>query len=266
MQLNAGNNLSANIDEAVHQVASAAAAGAGFVALPENALFMPENAADARAHAAPEHAHTGVAAMREAASNSSIWLLAGTIAVEVDDGRLANRSLVIAPDGSIAARYDKIHMFDVDIPGEQPYRESETYRPGRAAVTVDLPCMRMGLSVCYDLRFPSLFQSLAHAGATMLAVPSAFTAATGAAHWHALLRARAIETGCYVIAPAQCAAHPGNRRTYGHAMIISPWGNVLAEAEGEPARIEAELDPAVVEEARRRIPVLNQRREFTAPN
>jgi predicted amidohydrolase len=156
-------------------------------------------------------------------------------------------------------------MFDVDVPGERAYRESETFRPGAAAVTMDLPWMRLGLSICYDLRFPALYRALAHAGAGMLAVPSAFTATTGKAHWHALLRARAIENACYVIAPAQCGAHPGNRRTFGHTVIVSPWGEVLAEAGDVPGRIEAEIDPAAVAEARRRIPVLDQERPFTPP-
>jgi len=265
IQLNAGNDLSANITEVAAQIGAAAADGAHFIALPENALFMPASAAEARAHAKPEDEHLAVAALSDTASAAGVWLLAGTVAVAVDDGRLANRSLVIGPDGSVTARYDKIHMFDVDLAGERAYRESETYRPGEAAVTVDLPWIRLGLSVCYDVRFPGLYRALAQSGASMLAVPSAFTAATGKAHWHTLLRARAIENACYVIAPAQCGVHPGGRQTFGHAMIVSPWGEILAEAGEIPGRIEAQINPAEVAEARRRIPVLDQERPFTTP-
>lgn len=265
VQLSAGGVLAANIEHAVARIHEAAEAGADFVALPENVAFMAENAADVRAHAAPEGSHPAVAAFRDAAAKANVWLLAGTVAVTLDDGRLANRSLVISPEGAVAARYDKIHMFDVDLLEERSYRESETYRPGAAAVTADLPWLRLGLSVCYDIRFAALYRALAQAGAGMLAVPSAFTAVTGKAHWRVLLRARAIETGSYVIAPAQCGDHPGGRSTFGHALIVSPWGEVLAEAKDNPTVLLAEIEPTRVAEARLRIPSVTHDRPFTPP-
>ena len=265
VQLSTGGVLAANIEHAVARIHEAAEAGADFVALPENVAFMAENAADVRAHAAPEESHPAVAAFRDAAAKANVWLLAGTVAVTLDDGRLANRSLVISPEGAVAARYDKIHMFDVDLLEERSYRESETYRPGVAAVTADLPWLRLGLSVCYDVRFAALYRALAQAGAGMLAVPSAFTAVTGKAHWRVLLRARAIETGSYVIAPAQCGDHPGGRSTFGHALIVSPWGEVLAEAKDNPTVLLAEIEPTRVAEARLRIPSVTHDRPFTPP-
>ncbi|MDA1132813.1 MAG: carbon-nitrogen hydrolase family protein, partial [Proteobacteria bacterium] len=212
-----------------------------------------------------EGQHPAVAAFAAAAARAGIWLLGGTVAVAADSGRLANRALVFAPDGAIAARYDKIHMFDADLPGQRPYRESDTYRPGDAAVTVDLPWLRLGLSVCYDVRFPALYRSLALAGAGLLAVPSAFTAVTGRAHWHVLLRARAIETGCFVIAPAQCGEHPAGRATFGHALVVSPWGEILADAGETPGAVFADIDPAAITEARTRIPSLRHGRPFSEP-
>ena len=265
VQVNAGNDLTANAEAAAGAVADAARAGAGFVALPENVCLMPADVADARANALPEESHPAVAALRAAAKDAGVWLLAGSVGVDADGGRLANRSLLIAPDGAVAARYDKIHMFDADIPEERTYRESDTYRPGGRAVVAALPWAGLGMTVCYDLRFPALYRALAQAGAELLAVPSAFTATTGQAHWHVLLRARAIETGCYVLAPAQCGSHPGGRRTFGHSLIVSPWGEVIAEAGDEPAILTAELDPARVAEARRRIPSLANDRAYTLP-
>lgn len=265
VQLNAGNDLSANLAAATAAIAAASSSGAAFVALPENAALMPASAADARAHAAPEDQHPAVAAYAAAAARAGVWLLAGTVAVAADSGRIANRALVFAPDGAVAARYDKIHMFDADLPGQRPYRESDTYQPGDAAVTVDLPWLRLGLSVCYDVRFPALYRSLALAGAGLLAVPSAFTAATGRAHWHVLLRARAIETGCYVIAPAQCGVHPAGRATYGHALVVSPSGEILAEAGEAAETVFADIDPAAIAQVRTAIPSLRHGRPFSDP-
>lgn len=233
------------------------------MALPEHAALIAADHREARENAAPEETHPAVAAFREAAAASGVWLLAGTVAVEVGAGRLANRSLLIGPDGEVTARYDKIHLFDVELPGERGYAESDAYRPGETPVVADLPWIRLGLSVCYDIRFPALYQVLARGGAGMLTVPSAFTVPTGSAHWHVLLRARAIETGSYVVAPAQCGAHAGNRRTYGHALIVSPWGEVLAEAGSAPTRVFADIDPVAVTEARRRIPSLASARPIS---
>ncbi len=179
--------------------------------------------------------------------------------------KLANRSLLIDPAGHIAARYDKIHMFDVEIPDGQSYRESRVYEAGTEAVTAELPWGRLGLTVCYDLRFPYLYRSLAQAGAQFLSIPSAFTRFTGQAHWHVLLRARAIETGCFVFAPAQCGSHDGGRETYGHSLIVAPWGEVLADGGEEPGVTLAEIDPAEVAKARTMIPALDHDRPFAAP-
>ncbi len=186
-----------------------------------------------------------------------IWLLIGSLSIKLEPTKAANRSFLFDPQGRIAARYDKIHMFDVEIPDGQSYRESATFRPGEEAVTADLPWGKLGLSICYDMRFPYLYRSLAHAGASFLAVPAAFTEFTGRAHWHVLLRARAIETGCFVFAPAQCGTHVADRRTYGHSLVVAPWGEVLADAGEEPGVITAHIDPARVTEARRMVPALS---------
>lgn len=180
------------------------------------------------------------------------------------NGAIANRLLLIRPDGEVAARYDKIHLFDVDLP-DRTYRESQTFRGGDQAVVADLPWLKLGLSVCYDVRFPQLYRALAKAGAGMLAVPAAFTQITGQAHWHVLLRARAIETGCFVVAPAQVGVHPGGRRTFGHSLVVAPWGEVLADAGDTQGIVTATIDPARIAEARARIPALGHDREFRAP-
>lgn len=260
VQVNAGDDLEANLAAAAAGIAEAAARGADFIALPENVAWMPADSAAAARNAADESSHAAVRALGNAARKAGRWVLAGTVAVRSGD-TLANRLLLFAPDGSVRARYDKIHMFDVDLP-DRSYRESATFGAGAQAVVADLPWLRAGLSVCYDVRFPHLYRALAKAGAGMLAVPSAFTEATGRAHWHVLLRARAIENGCYVVAPAQCGTHPGGRRTFGHSLIIAPWGDVVAEAGDTPAVITAVIDPAQIAEARRRIPALTHDRDF----
>jgi predicted amidohydrolase len=189
-----------------------------------------------------------------------------SLLVRIDDQRGANRSLLVDPAGAIVARYDKIHMFDVKVPDGQSYRESRAYRAGEAAVVADLPWGRLGLSVCYDLRFPQLYRALAKAGASLIAVPSAFTRFTGAAHWQVLLRARAIETACYLLAPAQCGRHHGGRETYGHSLIAGPWGEILAEASAEETGvILAEIDLARAREAAAMVPALTHDRPFAAP-
>ena len=190
----------------------------------------------------------------------------GSIGCDVPgETRIANRGFMLRPDGSIAASYDKIHMFDVDLPSGESYRESRRFRPGEAACLVDLPWGRLGMTICYDMRFPYLYRALAHAGAELLAMPSAFTKPTGQAHWHVLLRARAIECGAFVFAAAQCGTHPGNRKTYGHSLIVSPWGEVLADGGEEPGFVMADIDMAKVAEARRQVPSLTHDREFAMP-
>jgi predicted amidohydrolase len=266
VQVNTGNDLNSNIDSAVRGIAQAALDGADFVTLPENVAMMPGSSAQAKRHASDIADHPAVDAFQSAARAAGVWVLAGSVGVPSADGRVANRSLLIAPDGTVNAQYDKIHMFDADPGDAKPYRESETYHPGSEAVLATLPWLKMGMTVCYDVRFPGLYRKLAKAGAGMLAVPSAFTEVTGQAHWHVLLRARAIENACFVIAPAQCGSHPGDRRTFGHSMIIDPWGTVLAEAESEPIIISSTIDVALIASARSRIPVLDHDKDFTLLN
>jgi deaminated glutathione amidase len=265
IQGNAGNELAPNIAFIEQQTRAAHAAGAGFVMTPENSTLLGANRADTLAKALPEEAHPGLASARNLARDLHLWFLIGTIHVRIDEG-CANRSYLINPSGEVVATYDKIHMFDVQLPSGEVYRESTVFRPGGRAVVAETPWGRLGMTICYDMRFPGLYVALAQAGATMLSVPSSFTVPTGRAHWHVLLRARAIETGCFVFAPAQVGVHAGGRRTYGHSLVISPWGEVLADAgESEPGFITAEIDMAKVDEARRAVPSLQHHRSFEAP-
>jgi len=254
----------ANLRAAAEAIRRAREAGADFVLTPETTDMMEMKRRDAFAKAKGEAEHPGLAQLRDLAGELGCWLLIGSLVIRLGDERLANRSFLIDPAGQVAARYDKIHMFDVEVPDGQSYRESKAYQPGGAAVLADLPWGRLGLTVCYDLRFPQLYRALAQAGAEVLTVPSAFTRLTGRAHWHVLLRARAIETGSFVLAPAQCGETSQGRQTYGHSLIVAPWGEVLAEAGEEPAVILAEIDPARVAEARRMIPALGHDRVFDA--
>jgi len=209
-----------------------------------------------------EDADTSLATFRELARKLGIHIHVGSLAIRISPDRAANRSFLIDSKGEIAARYDKIHMFDVDLAGGESYRESRTYRPGEQAVLHDLPWGRLGLTICYDLRFPALYRALAEAGATMLAIPSAFTRQTGEAHWHVLMRARAIENGCFVFAAAQGGKHENGRETFGHSLIVDPWGRILAEGGIEPAVVMTEIDLKQVAEARARIPSLQHGRRF----
>lgn len=256
----------ANVAAAAEAIRHAREGGADFVLTPETTDMMEMKRRDAFAKAKGEGEHPGLAQLSGLAGELGCWLLIGSLVIRLSDERLANRSFLIDPAGRIAARYDKIHMFDVEVPDGQSYRESKAYRAGETAVLADLPWGRLGLSVCYDLRFPQLYRTLAQAGADFLTVPSAFTRLTGRAHWHVLLRARAIETGCFVLAPAQCGETSQGRQTYGHSLIVAPWGEVLAEAGEAPGVIFAEIDPARVAEARRMIPALGHDRPFEAPN
>lgn len=263
VQMNSGDGIDDNIAQAEALIEEAVLAGAKLVTLPENAFFMRREGMKVENDMAMA-AHAGIVFSQAMAKKHKIWLLAGSIrALENGMKVPANRSVLIAPDGKIAGSYDKIHLFDVSLPGGHHYTESAHVTPGGQGVVVRTPLGGMGLSVCYDLRFPNLYRSLALAGAEILTVPSAFTKPTGAAHWHTLLKARAIENGCYVIAPAQCGAHPGGRETYGHSLIIDPWGNVLIEAEEEkPCVIAAEIDLKRGHEIRAQLPVLSHHREL----
>ncbi|SDF91025.1 Predicted amidohydrolase [Limimonas halophila] len=267
VQLTSGPDLGPNLAAAAEQVRAAASMGASVVLTPENTPILEPDHARLRSVVPGEADHPALTSFAELARDLDIWLLLGSTAVAVDgEDRLANRSYLFAPDGRIAARYDKIHMFDVDVPDGQTYRESATFRPGARAVVADTHWARLGLTICYDVRFPQLYRALGKAGASVITVPAAFTELTGRAHWHTLLRARAIETGAYVLAPAQCGEHAGGRRTYGHSLIVAPWGEIVAEGDTDPDVLTAELDLDAVAEARRRIPALTQDRDFTGPD
>ena len=265
VQLTSGREPEDNAAAASRLIREARAAGADLIMTPETTNMIEPRRRLALEKAQAESEHIALAALRGLTAELGCWLLIGSLVTRVSDERLANRSLLIDPQGAIAARYDKIHMFDVEVPDGQTYRESKAYNPGKQAVTADLPWGRLGLSVCYDLRFPHLDRSLAKAGADFLSVPSAFTRLTGQAHWHVLLRARAIETGCYVFAPAQCGSHAEGRETFGHSLIVSPWGEVLADGGEEPGIVSARIEPDAVAKARAMIPALTHDRPFGAP-
>ncbi len=265
VQLASDVDPAANIAAAAAGIREARAAGADFVLTPETTDMLEMRRPAAFAKARPEAEHPGLAALGDLAAELGCWLLIGSLVIRLSDTRLANRSFLIDPSGAVRARYDKIHMFDVSVPDGQSYRESAAYEAGGAAVLAELPWGRLGMTVCYDLRFPALYRTLAQAGADFLTVPSAFTRVTGRAHWQVLLRARAIETGAFVLAPAQCGETGQGRQTYGHSLIVAPWGEILAEGGEAPGVFAAEIDPAQVAEARSMIPALSHDRPFAAP-
>jgi predicted amidohydrolase len=266
VQLNAGNDMKGNIAVATELIRDAVRDGADFVALPECSVMMEVGRKNVLDRALPEENHPALETFQEVAAALGVWLLPGTLTVRLRDERVANRGYLIDPEGEIRARYDKIHMFDVDLEGGESYRESATYRAGASACVAETPWGLMGFTVCYDVRFPHLYRQLAQAGAIFTAVPSAFTQPTGRAHWHVLMRARAIETGSYIFAPAQCGEHPRGRRTYGHSLIVDPWGEVLADGGESPGVIVAEIDPARVASVRRSLPSLTHDRPYAAPS
>lgn len=271
IQLNSGDDPDRNLAVTAELVERAANSGAGLVLTPEITNCVSSDRAHQRAVLHPEGDDPTLAALREQAARLRIWLLIGSLALRTGDtdGRLANRSFLIDPDGAVVARYDKIHMFDVTVSSSESYRESDAFRPGNRAVVAQTAFGKVGLSICYDLRFPGLYQALARGGAQILTVPAAFTAVTGAAHWVPLLRARAIETGCYVLAPAQTGSHGlhegRERRTFGHSLAVSPWGEVLVEGGEAVGVFPFEIDLGEVADARRRIPVLTHARDFEGP-
>ena len=256
----AGADITENIADAVELVCAAQAAGARMVCLPEFFVYLDADDSRMLANAVPEHAHPAILRFQDLARELGIWILLGSLPIKISAHKVNNRAYLIADDGQIIARYDKIHLFDVNLKSGENYRESETVVAGNQAVVAPTPWGLLGLSICYDLRFPYLYRTLAQAGADFLAIPAAFTQTTGAAHWHVLLRARAIETGCYVFAPCQCGVHPGNRKTYGHSLIVDPWGKVLADGGTAPGFVMAEIDPDKVREARAMIPALQHDR------
>jgi len=271
IQFTAGPEPEANLRQVEELVRRARDAGADFVMTPE-ASNLIESGRRRRDKARREADDPFLAGMRELARELGIWLLLGSLVIDPagepgseGEERLANRSFLVDAAGGIVARYDKIHMFDIDLPGGESYRESNAYRPGGQTVVAETPWGRLGMTVCYDVRFPQLYRALAHAGADFLAVPSVFTVPTGRAHWHVLLRARAIENGAFVFAPAQWGEHTAGRRSYGHSLIVDPWGEVLADGGEEVGIVTARIDPAKIAEARHTVPSLTHDRAFTPP-
>jgi predicted amidohydrolase len=271
VQLTVGDDPVENLPRTIELVRQAAAGGAGFVLTPECTNALSSNREHQRHVLRAEADDVTLVALRAEALRSRIWLLIGSLGMLTDDsdGRFANRSFLVGPDGRVAARYDKIHMFDVNVTETEVYRESSGYRPGRQAVLAQTPFGSVGMTVCYDLRFPHLYRSLAQAGGQILTVPAAFNHLTGAAHWEILLRARAIETGAFVLAPAQTGFHPERdgkgRRTHGHSLAVSPWGEVMADGGTEVGVTFVDLDLDEVSKARVRIPSLTHDRSFEGP-
>ncbi len=271
VQLSVTDDPAGNLPATLAAVRQAAAGGADLVLTPECTNLLSADRAYQAEVLLPEAQDATLAALREAAAETGRWVLVGSLALKSGDadGRFANRSFLIAPDGSVAARYDKIHMFDVNVSETEVYRESAAYRPGIRAVMAETPWALIGMTVCYDLRFPHLYRRLAQAGAQVLTVPAAFNHLTGAAHWEVLLRARAIECGCFVLAPAQTGFHPERagkgRRTHGHSLAVAPWGEVLADAGSEPGVTFVDLDLSAVAAARHRVPSLSHDRDFAGP-
>jgi deaminated glutathione amidase len=271
VQLTVSDDPAANLSVTVAFVRQAVAAGAGFILTPELTNGLSSSRAHQRHVFRHEEADETLAALRAEAQAAGVWLLIGSLGVLTHDadGRFANRSFLVGPDGGVVARYDKIHMFDVNVSDTEVYRESEGYRPGNRAVLAETPFGKVGMTVCYDLRFPALYRRLAQAGAQILTVPAAFNHITGAAHWETLLRARAIETGCFVLAPAQTGFHPETagkgRRTHGHSLAVAPWGEVLADAGTDPGVTLVDIDLARVDAARHRVPSLTHDRGFEGP-
>jgi len=262
IQLRTGNDVAENIKTVTGFIREAAAGGADYIITPETSHLMEMNSKRLFASTAYESEETAIQSFANLAAELKVWLHIGSLAIKLSDTKVANRAYVFNPEGKVAATYDKLHMFDVDLSGGESYRESKNYQPGDQAVTVDMPWGRVGLTICYDLRFPHLYRTMAQNGAGYLTVPAAFTKNTGKDHWHILLQARAIENGCFVFAPSQGGTHENGRETYGHSLIISPWGDILAEAGEDPAIIKAKIDPALIVEARTRIAALQHDRQF----
>jgi predicted amidohydrolase len=262
VQLRTGKNIQENLVQAEGFIRDAARRGANYVQTPENTLVMEVDAQHLLEKISPEDQTEGVAQFSRLAQELRIWLHIGSLAIKVGERRAVNRAFLFAPNGEAVCRYDKIHMFDVDLPSGESYRESATFEPGTCTYVADLPWGGLGIATCYDMRFGEQYKAMARAGAKFLTAPSAFTKVTGEAHWHVLLRARAIENGCFVFAAAQGGRHANGRTTYGHSIAISPWGEILAEAGTEPGVIVADIDAGEVDRVRARIPALDHTRDF----
>ncbi len=265
VQLRSTDDVSENIRATCDLIREAKGKGAQFIATPENTTLMAPDGGAKLENSYPEDRDPALPKFRALAEELGVWLLIGSLAIKVSDTKTANRSFLIGPRGNIANRYDKIFLFDVELPSGEKYRESNTVAGGDRAVLAGLPWGKLGMTICYDLRFPQLYRALAKAGAFMFTIPSAFTETTGRAHWHTLICARAIENGAFVVAPAQGGLHANGRNTYGHSLIVAPWGEILAEAGTEPGTITAEINPAASELARSRIPNLLHDRDFFGP-
>lgn len=263
VQMCSGRDVARNVRDATDLIRKAASEGADYIQTPEVTTLMELERPRLVAKIQPESTNAALAAFTELARDLQRWLHIGSMAVKLANDRFANRSYLIDPAGRIAARYDKIHMFDVDLGNGHVYRESESYAPGDEAVIADLPWGPIGLTICYDLRFPALHRALAKGGASFIAAPAAFTQITGEAHWHTLLRARAIEAQSFVFAAAQGGLHENGRETFGHSLIISPWGQILAEAGSQPGVVVADIDLSILDDVRRRIPSLTHDRAFS---
>ena len=265
VQLRCSDDVLENVRVASDLIRAARKDGAQLIATPENTGLMAADGGAKLEKTAAEKDDKALPQFCAVAEELGVWLLIGSLAIKVSEGKTANRSYLIGPNGRVSARYDKIHLFDVNLPSGETYRESNTVAPGSEAVVAKLPWASVGLSVCYDLRFPQLYRALAKNGADIFTVPSAFTETTGRAHWHVLLRARAIENGCFVVAPAQGGTHTNGRKTYGHSLIVGPWGDILAEAGTEPGVISAEIDLGEVASVRARLPSLQHDKPFCTP-
>ncbi len=264
VQTSSQDDVAANTAAAAALILDAHKDGAQLIVTPENVAFMGSRA-QLQAQAVAAEEHPALAAFREVAAATGVWLLVGSLAVRGAEGKMVNRSFLVDGGGEVVATYDKIHLFDVDLADGERYRESADYDPGGQACLAATPWGALGMTVCYDMRFPHLYRALAQAGARYLSVPSAFTVPTGRAHWHVLLRARAIESGCFVFAPAQCGTHPKGRKTFGHSLIVAPWGEILADGGEKAGFICAEIDPARGDEARAMVPSLKHDRPYAAP-
>lgn len=257
IQMNSGIDIEENLKQAGELIREAARSGAEFVITPENTDFMRKTSALMLETALEDEKHPGVQFFSILAKELSIWIQVGSMKIKVSDKKVVNRSFLFRDTGQLVASYDKIHLFDVDLPTGEKHRESQNVRAGEKAVAVNTPWKKLGMTICYDIRFPHLYRSLAQGGAEMISIPSAFTAHTGKAHWETLLRARAIETGSFIFAPAQCGEHEGKRKTYGHSMIVGPWGQVLAERlDDTPGVISRKINFLDVIKARAAIPSL----------
>ncbi len=262
VQLCSGRDVDKNVADATTLIREAAKGGAQYIQTPETTTMVEHERARLLAAALPEKSNPALEHFCALAKELGVWLHIGSMAILLPSGKLANRSFLISPEGIVTARYDKIHMFDIDLGGGESYHESANYEPGRHAVLADLPWGPIGLTICYDLRFPYVYRALARAGAKFLAIPSAFTRPTGRAHWHTLLRARAIESQAYVFAAAQGGRHEYGRETFGHSLVVSPWGELLAEGDTHPEVVMADIDMQLLDDVRSRVPSLQHDREF----